>query len=348
LAAPPSRSLVWIKEEGLEMPPPAALMADRGWRVRVLGLHYDGLRRLRIGRWVRALVTLWHALLVRFGLERATLVVGVHYAGICCALLRSIPPRASYAVVVDSVYVLPDAVPSTFVGRLMKRGLASSDAVLVNSAELAEQLLARQLVANEKQVFVVRDPPPPPITSPRPAYRYAFSGGISARDWQGLHDIVRATNQDMQWIVACPPSVAPLFAGLANVEVMSNIAIEQFDSLVARADIVVVPLAGTHVAGVTLIRGAQAAGAFVIAYGPAFLTEYIASGVDGVVALDQADAARWVRIASGEERDVIAMRSKARQRIESDRRNRTSDDVRLAAFLEHVEASCASRREIAR
>ena len=326
------------------MPRPAALLAQRGWKVRVLGLRYDGLRTLRFGRWVRALVALWHALLVRSGIERATLVVGVHYAGLCCAILRSIPPRASYAVVVDSIYALPDAVPSSCVARLVKRGLASSDAVLVNSAELAAQLVARKLVTDEKRVFVVRDPPPPPIASHRPAYRYAFSGGISARDWNGLRDIVRATNQDMQWIVACPTSVAPLFAELANVDVKSNIAIEQFDALVACAEIVVVPLLGTHVAGVTLIRNAQAAGAFVIGYGAGFLAEYIESGVDGIVARDQADAAHWVRVASGNARDVAAMRSNAQQRIESERHGRDDDDVRLAAYLEHVEACCANRR----
>jgi hypothetical protein len=52
LAASQRRSIVWIKEEGLDTPPLLAPLSGRGWSAHVLGFGYDRWRRFRIGQWI--------------------------------------------------------------------------------------------------------------------------------------------------------------------------------------------------------------------------------------------------------------------------------------------------------
>jgi hypothetical protein len=49
---------VWIKEEGLDTPPPLAPLSSRGWSAHVPGFGYDRWRRFRIGRRVRLSVAI--------------------------------------------------------------------------------------------------------------------------------------------------------------------------------------------------------------------------------------------------------------------------------------------------
>ena len=79
-----------------------------------------------------------------------------------------------------------------------------------------------------------------------------------------------------------------------RVRVLTDIPVDEFDALIAGASIVVAVLLQDRVAGVTLIRAAQVAGAMVIACGSPYLSEYVESGVDGVLARDIDDTVQWV------------------------------------------------------
>jgi glycosyltransferase involved in cell wall biosynthesis len=342
LAVSSPGSIVWIKEEGWETPPPLAILSDRGWSAHVLGLSYDRLRRFRVGRWIRLSVALWHAAAVALGWRRATLVVGTHYAGLCAALVRSVWPPARFAVVVHSVYAIPHARDRGFLQWIVRAGLRRCDAVIVNSADIGQRILAEKLVASPSDVFLLPDGPPAVASPAKGNAKYAFSGGSSARDWEGLAAIVQATSDEVDWIVACPAPIGRRFTGIPRVRVLTDIPVDNFDALIAGASIVVAVLLQDRVAGVTLIRAAQVAGAAVIACGSPYLSEYIESGVDGVLASDIDDVVQWVRRAWRVESGTAQLREGARARAELDRRKWCDANVRLADFLERVDKSRGS------
>lgn len=344
MTAPEVRRLVWIKEEGLEVPPAGDALRSRGWSVRVLGFDYERWRKRRFGALVRLAVSFGHAALVALRIIPASLVVGVHYAGVFSALLRAAIPVARHAVVINSLYRIPQAHESSLLSRLVRRAVRSSDAVIVNSDRLADSLVAQRMVASRERVFVLHDPLVPVIATQRSPDRYAFSGGISARDWEGLSKVVRATCAEVRWVIACPDKSAALFSGLDNVVVRSSIPLAQFDALAAGASIVFVPVTGSHVAGVTLVRSAQAAGAVVVAYGGDFLHEYIASGVDGIIARDADEAVPWLLKAWRGEPELAALRARAYARFHADQQTWLEENARLIDFLERVEAGRAEGR----
>lgn len=342
MSAARARSLVWIKEEGSDTPPPLAILAGRGWSTHVLGFRYDRFRRFRIGRWIRLFMAIGHVLSVRFGFRRATLVVGTHYAGLMAAILRSVklPPR--FGVVVHSVYAIPESQDRGILNWIVRTGLRRCDAVVVNSTHIARKLLAERLVSSPSRIFVLTDGPPPVVLTARHQARYAFSGGNSARDWDGLAAVVRASSLDVDWIIACPARVARRFSDVPRVRVLTDVPVDTFDALVAGASIVVAMLLQGPVAGVTLVRAAQAAGAVVIACGSSHLSEYVESGVDGVLARDIDDASQWVLKAWRDETTAAGFRQRALARAELDRREAQEANVKLADFLERVGASFGS------
>ena len=123
------------------------------------------------------------------------------------------------------------------------------------------------------------------------------------------------------------------------MRVLTDIPVNDFDALVAGASVVVAVLLQDRVAGVTLIRAAQVAGAVVIACGSPYLSEYIESGVDGVLARDIEDAVQWVLSAWRAETSATRLRQGARARAEVDRRKWYEANVRLADFLERIDRS---------
>ena len=340
MAVPYTRSIVWIKEEGLGTPPPLAILSARGWSAHLLGFGYDRLRRFRIGRWIRLSVAIGHVAAVALGWRRATLVVGSHYAGLCAALVRSVWPAARFAVVVHSVYAIPDS--RGLRQWIVRAGLRRCDAVIVNSADIGRRILAEQLIASPNSVFLLPDGPPVDASPADRKAKYAFSGGSSARDWGGLATIVRATSGEVDWIVACPAAIGRRFIGIPRVRVLTDIPVDDFDALIAGASIVVAVLLQDRVAGVTLIRAAQVAGAVVIACGSPYLSEYIESGVDGVLARDVEDVAQWVLRAWRAEAGATRLRQGARARANVDRRKWQEANVRLADFLERIDNSRGS------
>lgn len=342
MAVPSTRSIVWIKEEGLDTPPPVNLLAGRGWSAHVLGFGYDRLRRFRIGRWIRLSVAIGHVIAVALGWRRATLVVGTHYAGLCAALVRSVWPPARFAVVVHSVYAVPQPHDRGVLKWLVRAGLRGCDAVIVNSTDIGRQIVASQLVASPSRIFLLPDGPPELASPANRDAKYAFSGGSSARDWEGLIAIVRATSGEVDWVIACPASIGKRFVDIPRVRVLTDIPVDDFDRLIAGASIVVAVLLQDRIAGVTLIRAAQVAGAVVIACGSAYLCEYIESDVDGVLARDIEDAVQWVLAAWRDEACAARLRSGARTRSELDRRKWLDANVRLADFLERIDNSCDS------
>ena len=339
MPVPSTRSVVWIKEEGLDSPPPLALLAGRGWSAHLLGFGYDRLRRFRIGRWIRLGVAMGHVAAVTLGWRRATLVVGTHYAGLCAALARSVWPSARFAVVVHSVYAIPGSRDRGVLQWIVRAGLRRCDAVIVNSADIGRRILEEKLVAWPSSVFLLPDGPPVGSVAANGNEKYAFSGGSSARDWIGLAAVVRATSGEVDWVVACPSHVGSQFIGIPRVRVVTDIPVEDFDALVAGASIVVAILLPDRVAGVTLIRAAQVAGTVVIAYGSPYLSEYIESEVDGVLAHDIDDAVRWILSAWRNESSAARLRQGARARSELDRRKWLEANVRLADFLERIDKS---------
>lgn len=342
MARSPARSIVWIKEEGLDAPPPLAILSGRGWSAHVLGFGYDRWRRFRLGRWIRLSVALGHVVAVALGWRRATLVVGTHYAGLCAALVRSVWPPARFAVVVHSVYAVPDSGDRGLLHWLVRAGLRRCDAVIVNSADIGRRILDERLVASPSSVFLLPDGPPI-LSAPANGHaKYAFSGGSSARDWVGLAALVRATSAEVDWVVACPASVGGRFTDIPRVRVLTDIPVNDFDALVAGASVVVAVLLQDRVAGVTLIRAAQVAGAVVIACGSPYLSEYIESGVDGVLAHDIGDAAQWVLNAWRDEAGAARLRQGARARSELGRQECLEAAVRLADFLERIDTSRGS------
>jgi len=340
LAVSCARSIVWIKEEGLGTPPPLEILSSRGWSTQVLGFGYDRLRRFRIGPLIRLGVAIGHVAAVALGWRQPTLVVGTHYAGLCATLVRSLWPPARFAVVVNSVYVLPE---SRGIRRwLVRAALRRCDAVIVNSAQLGRQILDEQLVVSSGNVFLLPDGPPDVASPPNGNARYAFSGGSSARDWEGLATILRETSNEVDWIVACPATVGRRFIGIPRVRVLTDIPVDEFDALVAGASIVVAALLHDRVAGVTLIRAAQSAGALVIASGSPYLGEYIESGVDGVLARDIEDVTQWVLRAWRADPAAARLRQGARARASLDREKWREANVRLADFLERIDRSRGS------
>lgn len=339
MAVPCTRSIVWIKEEGLGTPPPVSLLVGRGWSARVLGFGYDRLRRFRIGRWIRLGVAIGHVVAVALGWRRATLVVGTHYAGLCAALVRSVWPPARFAVVVHSVYAVPQPLDRGVLKWFVRAGLRNCDAVIVNSTDIGRQILAAKLVGSPSSIFLLPDGPPEIASPASRDAKYAFSGGSSARDWDGLVAIVRATSGEVDWVVACPASVGRRFVGIPHVRILNDIPVADFDKLIAGASIVVAVLLQDKIAGVTLIRSAQVAGAVVIACGSAYLREYIESEVDGVLASDIEDAVQWVFAAWRDESCAARLRHGARARSELDRRKWLEANVRLADFLERIDKS---------
>jgi glycosyltransferase involved in cell wall biosynthesis len=337
-----SRSIVWIKEEGLGTPPPLAILSSRGWSAHVLGFGYDRLRRFRIGRWIRLSVAVGHVVAVALGWRRATLVVGTHYAGLCAALVRSVWPLARFAVVVHSVYAIPEFRDRGILKWIVRMGLRQCDAVIVNSADIGRRLLAEQLVTSPSGIFLLPDGPPLVASPGNDSSKYAFSGGSSARDWEGLAAIVRATSGEVDWIVACPASIGRQFAGIPRVRVLTDIPVDDFNALIAGASIVVAILLQDRIAGVTLVRAAQVAGAVVIACGSPYLSEYIESGVDGVLARDVEDAVRWVLRTWRNETSATLLRQGARARSELDRQKWHEANIRLADFLEWIDRSRGS------
>jgi hypothetical protein len=337
LAVECRRSIVWIKEEGLDIPLPVAILEGRGWSAHVLGFAYDRLRRFRIGRWIRLCVAVGHVITVALGWKRATLVVGTHYAGLSAVLVRSVWPPARFAVVVHSVYAVPHSRDRGVLERIVRAGLRGCDAVIVNSADIGRRILAEGLVASSDNVFLLPDGPPDAVASARGNAKYAFAGGSSGRDWEGLATIVQATNGEVDWIVACPASIGKRFNGFPRVRVLTDIPVSEFDRLVAGAAIVVAVLRHDRIAGITLIRAAQVAGAVVIACGPRYLSEYIDSGVDGVLARDTEDAAKWVLGAWRGEDGFAKLRNGARTRSELDRRKWLEANTGLADFLERID-----------
>jgi hypothetical protein len=342
LATSRPRSIVWIKEEGLDTPPPLALLSSRGWSAHVLGFGYDRWRRFRIGRWVRLSVAIGHVAAVALGWRRATVVVGTHYAGLCAALVRSVWPPARFAVVVHSVYAVPESRERGLLQWIVRAGLRRCDAVIVNSADIGRRILAEQLVASPNRVFLLPDGPPVVASPVNRNANYAFSGGSSGRDWEGLAAVVRATSGEVEWVIACPAALGSRFIGIPRVRVLTDIPIDEFDAVIAEASIVVAVLLQDRVAGVTLIRAAQVAGAVVIACGSPYLSEYIESGVDGVLARDIEDAVQWVLRAWRAETSATRLRQGARARAEVDRRNWCEANVKLADFLERLDGSRVS------
>jgi hypothetical protein len=342
LAASRPRSIVWIKEEGLDTPPPLALLSGRGWSAHVLGFGYDRWRRFRIGRWIRLSVAIGHVAAVALGWRRATVVVGTHYAGLCAALVRSVWPPARFAVVVHSVYAVPGSRERGLLQWIVRAGLRRCDAVIVNSADIGRRILAERLVASPSSVFLLPDGPPVIASPVNGNAKYAFSGGNSGRDWKGLAAVVRATSGEVEWVIACPAALGNRFIGIPRVRVLTDIPVDEFDALIAGASIVVVVLHQDRVAGVTLIRAAQVAGAMVIACGSPYLSEYIESGVDGVLARDVEDAVQWVLRAWRAETSATRLRQGALARADVDRRNWYDANVRLADFLERIDGSRGS------
>lgn len=342
MAASRPRSIVWIKEEGLDTPPPLALLSGRGWSAHLLGFGYDRWRRFRIGRWVRLSVAVGHVAVVALGWRRATVVVGTHYAGLCAALVRSVWPPARFAVVVHSVYAVPGSHDRGLLQWIVRAGLRRCDAVIVNSADIGRRILAEQLVASPSSVFLLPDGPPVVVPTVIGNAQYAFSGGSSGRDWEGLAAVVRATSGEVDWIVACPALIARRFVGIPRVRVLTDIPVDAFDALIAGASIVVAVLLQDRVAGVTLIRAAQVAGAMVIACGSPYLSEYVESGVDGVLARDIDDTVQWVHRAWRAETSATRLRQGARARADVDRRKWCEANVRLADFLERLDGSRGS------
>lgn len=342
LAVRHARSIVWIKEEGLGTPPPVAILASRGWSTQVLGFGYDRLRRFRIGRWIRLTVAIGHVAAVALGWRRPTLVVGTHYAGLCAALVRSVWPPARFAVVVHSVYAIPRSRDRGLLKWVVRAGLRRCDAVIVNSADISRRILAERLVASPSSVFLLPDPPPNVASPAKGSTKYAFSGGISGRDWEGLATIVRATSGEVDWTIACPAAIARRFIAIPRVRVLTDIPIEDFDALVSGASVVVAVLAEDRIAGVTLIRAAQVAGTVIVACGSPYLADYIESGVDGVLASDIEDAAQWVLRAWRADPAVARLRQGAWARAGLDRRKLRKANSRLADFLEQIDKSRGS------
>ena len=334
-----TKSIVWIKEEGLGTPPSLAILSGRGWSAHMLGFGYDRWRGFRIGRWIRLSVAVGHVAAVVLGWRRATLVVGTHYAGLCAALMRSVWPPARFAVVVHSVYAIPESRDRGLLQWIVRAGLRRCDAVIVNSADIGRRILAEQLVASPSSVFLLPDGPPVVASPANGNAKYAFSGGSSARDWEGLAAIVRATSGEVDWVVACPAPIGSRFIGIPRVRVLTDIPVDDFDALVAGASVVVAVLLHDRVAGVTLIRAAQVAGAVVIACGSPYLSEYIESEVDGVLARDIEDAVQWILSAWRNETGAARLRQGARARSELDRRKWLEANVRLADFLESIDKS---------
>jgi hypothetical protein len=222
---------------------------------------------------------------------------------------------------------------------IVRAGLRRCDAVIVNSADIGRRILAEQLVASPSSVFLLPDGPPVAASPVNGNAKYAFSGGSSGRDWEGLAAIVRATSGEVEWVIACPVALGSQFIGIPRVRVLTDIPVDQFDALIAGASIVVVVLHQDRVAGVTLIRAAQVAGAMVIACGSPYLSEYIESGADGVLACDIKDAVQWVVRAWRGEASATRLRQGARARAEVDRRKWHEANVRLADFLERIDRS---------
>ncbi len=133
-----------------------------------------------------------------------------------------------------------------------------------------------------------------------------------------------------------------MFIGIPRVRVLTDIPVDDFDALIAGASIVVAVLLQDRVAGVTLIRAAQVAGAVVIACGSPYLSEYIESGVDGVLARDVEDVAQWVLRAWRAEAGATRLRQGAQARANVDRRKWQEANVRLADFLERIDKSRGS------
>ncbi len=337
MSASRPRSIVWIKEEGLGTPAPLAILVSRGWSARVLGLGYDRWRRFRMGRWIRLGVAVAHVAGVAFGSRRATLVVGTHYAGLCAALVRAVWPPARFAVVIHSVYAVPQPGDRGLVQWIVRQGLHRCDAVIVNSADIGRRILTERLVPSPNSIFLLPDGPPAVAPAAKSSAKYAFSGGTSARDWTGLAAVVKATSGDVDWVVACPSAVGRQFVGLARVRVLTDVPVEEFDTMIAGAAIVVAVLLPDRVAGVTLIRAAQAAGAMVIAQGSPYLSDYIESGKDGVLAQDIDDVVQWVLRAWRDDPVAVRLRQGARARVELEREKCLDDNVRLADFLERVD-----------
>jgi hypothetical protein len=268
------------------------------------------------------------------------LVVGTHYAGFCAALVRSVWPPARFAAVVHSVYAIAES--RGLRQWIVRAGFRRCDAVIVRSADIGRRILAEQLIASPSSVFLLPDGPPP-VASPAIGHsKYAFSGGISARNWDGLAAVVRATSAEVDWIIACPAHDRRRFADVPRVRVLTDIPIDAFDGRIAGASIVVAICHDDRVAGVTLIRAAQVAGIVVIACGSPFLSEYVESGVDGVLADDLEDTLQWVLKAWRGKDGGSRLRAGARARPELDRQKLREANVRLADFLERIDKSRGS------
>ncbi len=318
-------------------PAPLAILVSRGWSARVLGFGYDRWRRFRMGRWIRLGVAVAHVAGVALGRRRATLVVGTHYAGLCAALVRAVWPPARFAVVIHSVYAIPQPGDRGLLQWIIRQGLRRCDAVIVNSADIGRKILTERLVPSADRIFLLPDGPPAIAPAAQSNAKYAFSGGSSARDWTGLAAVVKATSGDVDWVVACPSAVGSQFAGLARVRVLTDVPVEQYDAVIAGASIVVALLLPDRVAGVTLIRAAQVAGAMVIAQGSPYLSDYIESGKDGVLAHDIEDVVKWVLRAWRDDPLAVRLRQGARARVELEREKWLDDNVRLADFLERID-----------
>src|SRR5437868_9212178 len=152
--------------------------------------------------------------------------------------MRAVWPPARFAVVVHSVYAVPDSRDRGLLHWIVRAGLRRCDAVIVNSADIGRRILDERLVASPSSVFLLPDGPPVVCSSAKARARYAFSGGSSARDWAGLAALVRATAPEVDWVVACPASVGIRFDGLPRVRVLTDIPVHDFDALVAGALVV--------------------------------------------------------------------------------------------------------------
>jgi hypothetical protein len=245
-------------------------------------------------------------------------------------------------VVVHSVYAILGSGHRGLLKWIVRAGLRRCDAVIVNSAEMSRRILAEQLIASPSSVFLLPDPPPDVASPGKGNAKYAFSGGNSGRDWEGLVTIVRATSGEVDWIIACPAAIERRFSGIPRVRILADIPIEDFDALVAGAFLVVAVLTQDRVSGVTLIRAAQVAGAVIIACGSPYLADYLESGVDGVLARDIEDAARWVLKAWRADPIVTRLRQGARVRANLDSHRWREANVRLADFLERIDKSRSS------
>jgi hypothetical protein len=115
----------------------------------------------------------------------------------------------------------------------------------INSADIGRRILAEQFVASPSSIFLLPDGPPVLASPTNANAKYAFSGGISARDWEGLAAIVRATSGEVDWSVACPAPSGRRFIGIPRVRVLTDIPVDDFDALIAGASIVVAVLLGT-------------------------------------------------------------------------------------------------------